>query len=794
MKKSALSTPVMVTIFKDLGAKSKTEYAWSMRDLLDEIERTEATQKKDLPLLKLATFGTNKTDKGSYRHDANMVTASGVEGDYDLEKMSAEEAAAIFKKANVACVIYTSASHTPEKPRWRVLAPFSDELLPNERTRMLARLNGLVGGTFSRESFTMSQAFYFGDVVGKHRAEMIEVEGDFIDLRDDLDDGAFLPEIVKREMVNQGERESTALDEAQELFERDLESGKLEEALQAALDYRWEAGEKIGSDEDRESWWRNICWAIHHGSAGSKVGYKLWSDYASKSYRASRLKKRGDSVKRAIATEWHYAKDDRAAGVLGFGTVYKQLENDAGWQFGVITVDDFEDDEDDDDEPPSPKKDRLVEKSNGIPDHLLSIPGVLGQAVEHYNKTSTRYQPQFAVQAALALGSVVLARNWTTEADNYSSLYLVNLGATGRGKEFGRTFLERVLEEAGFGQLVGPMKYASEAAVMGELAWKPRHVTVYDEFGRLLASTNGSGNTNLRDAQTLLMSLFGQLGGIARPTAYSTNGKTAQQIEAMRSQKVVRPGVTLLGLSTPETFFDALSQDDVANGFLNRLLVVNSRQPRRVEKPKPWRKSPRDLIGWISKFANLSDDFMASESPTEVDDAEIVAFTSGALRRLDEIEQEVIDLQDAHDGHRLDGMFSRSREIAMRISLIVALSRDKQRIDEASLNWAWDYVSFYTKEMVENVQKMMGSSPIIRIAEQVAEMIEGSADKGMSIGELPRRSALFAKLEKRESEEVIYRLQTRHQIVQMRKPTSAKGGKPTLKFYHVKHAPKGDAE
>lgn len=789
MKKSALSTPVMVTIFKDLGAKSKTEYAWSMRDLLDEIERTEATQKKDLPLLKLATFGTNKTDKGSYRHDANMVTASGVEGDYDLEKMSAEEAAAIFKKANVACVIYTSASHTPEKPRWRVLAPFSDELLPNERTRMLARLNGLVGGTFSRESFTMSQAFYFGDVVGKHRAEMIEVDGDFIDLRDDMDDGAFLPEIVKREMVNQGERESTALDEAQELFERDLESGKLEEALQAALDYRWEAGEKIGSDEDRESWWRNICWAIHHGSAGSKVGYKLWSDYASKSYRASRLKKRGDSVKRAIATEWHYAKDDRAAGVLGFGTVYKQLENDAGWQFGVITVDDFEDDEDDDDEPPAPKKNEVADKTapegnEGIPSHLLTIPGVLGRAVDHYNATSTQHQPQFAVQTALALGSVVLGRHWSTEHDNFASVYLVNLGVTGSGKEFSRKFISRALEEAGLGDIVGPSMYASAAGIMSELAWKPRHVTVYDEFGMLLSSTGANSNTNLRDAQRLLMSVFGQLGDVARPVAYSANGKTAQQVEAMRGQKVVRPAITILGLSTPETFFDALTQSDIASGFLNRLLVVNSRRAPQVEEMRAWKKIPSELRSWIVDFGSTGDDdFLAGELATEADGPEIVEFTSGATARLREIAQEVIDLQAKQRPLRLDGLLSRSREIAMRLSLIVAMSRNKKRIDEVSLNWAWDYVRFYTMEMIDNTKRMMGQTPVARIAEHLADAIVAAGKKGLSQRDMGRKSYEFSKLDSRSQNEVIYALTTHMEIVKVN-VKKADRGRPTLRYVH----------
>ena len=43
--------------------------------------------------------------------------------------------------------------------------PFSGELPPGERTRLVNRLNGVLGGVLSRESWTLSQAFYYGRVI-----------------------------------------------------------------------------------------------------------------------------------------------------------------------------------------------------------------------------------------------------------------------------------------------------------------------------------------------------------------------------------------------------------------------------------------------------------------------------------------------------------------------------------------------------------------------------------------------------------------------------------------------------
>jgi hypothetical protein len=96
--------------------------------------------------------------------------------------------------AGVACVVYTLPSHTPERPRWRVLAPCSGLLEPARRQAMVARVNGVLGGILARESFTLSQAFYAGFVRANghnHRVEL--VPGDAIDLCDDLDAIAIAP-------------------------------------------------------------------------------------------------------------------------------------------------------------------------------------------------------------------------------------------------------------------------------------------------------------------------------------------------------------------------------------------------------------------------------------------------------------------------------------------------------------------------------------------------------------------------------------------------------------------------
>ena len=71
-----------------------------------------------------------------------------------------------------------------------MLVPFSGFLAPSFRVGLLARLNGILDGVLAPESFTLSQAYYYGSVDNNpnHRVEVLD--GDFINLRDDLIAGA----------------------------------------------------------------------------------------------------------------------------------------------------------------------------------------------------------------------------------------------------------------------------------------------------------------------------------------------------------------------------------------------------------------------------------------------------------------------------------------------------------------------------------------------------------------------------------------------------------------------------
>ena len=176
-----------ITLFKDKAAVKKWLIETTLPQLVDVIERWTAANKMQLPWLELAEFGDIASNAKCLRWNENVRAITGIEGEHDAGTMTFDEALAILHKAGLRCILYTSPSYVPGiKERWRALVPTSRNLPPETRAKLVARLNGLLDGKLTGESFTLSQAYLFGSVAHNpaHRVEVLD--GDFLDLRDDL--------------------------------------------------------------------------------------------------------------------------------------------------------------------------------------------------------------------------------------------------------------------------------------------------------------------------------------------------------------------------------------------------------------------------------------------------------------------------------------------------------------------------------------------------------------------------------------------------------------------------------
>ncbi|GIK49594.1 MAG: hypothetical protein BroJett013_22910 [Alphaproteobacteria bacterium] len=155
------------TIFKDQFATTKIDHDETWEAICAGIANApEFPDKGACPFISLAVYGETPNENGCLRHAENVLAVSGIEGDHDAGTVSLADAAQYAREAGLRACIYSSASHTPERPRWRILVPLSQERPLSERADLMDRLNGVMRGALTPESWTRSQAFLLGRVAG----------------------------------------------------------------------------------------------------------------------------------------------------------------------------------------------------------------------------------------------------------------------------------------------------------------------------------------------------------------------------------------------------------------------------------------------------------------------------------------------------------------------------------------------------------------------------------------------------------------------------------------------------
>jgi len=421
-----------------------------------------------------------------------------------------------------------------------------------------------------------------------------------------------------------------------------------------------------------------------------------------------------------------------------------------------------------------------------IPSHLLTVPGKLGLMVDWTNVTAMKPQPVFAVQAALALGSVAMGRKFRTTNDNWPSLYFLNIGVSGAGKEHAKTAIERVLRAAKFSTMSPASEYTSDSAIDSMLRAHPTHIAIIDEFGYMLKTANAKNNTNGGTARKRLMEVFGRCGGTLQPKAFSTVALNQAQRDGMGPRHVENPALTVLGMTTPTPFYEAVGSGALTDGFLNRLIVVESdlgRQPARFVDQVAM---PDDLVRWVRECRVKGGGDLADVIDTvhsEVAVPTILDFSVEARRLFDKLELRCIERMDELDLHGIAEMYSRVREIAMRISLIVAHSTEADMIGAEHAQWAIDYVTFWADRAISRMSDNIADSPFAALCNDVAKLILNAGRRGLTVCELAKKSTKFRGTEERIRKSVFENLKSDRNI--RRHDTKSASGKGKTRSAYI---------
>ena len=340
---------------------------------------------------------------------------------------------------------------------------------------------------------------------------------------------------------------------------------------------------------------------------------------------------------------------------------------------------------------------------------LANPPGMLGDIARWITATAPKQQPELSVAAAIALCSVIMGRTYRSQYGNFTSLYLVLVAKSTEGKEHPQGCCEKILTASGLTKLIGGSGYTSAGAVFSALLDSPAHLATIDELGKLLKMSRANGQANSEAAIDKLIEAFGRLDGVMRPPTYSK--MTLSKAQATNIERIVHnPAISLLGATTPGTFYGALTTDLVQDGFLGRCIVVESHQPRQLTRFVDRTPPPDKIVDWC-KAVHVSGAVqgdLADVHPAEMP-ATVIAleFDDGCMPMLQALESELNDEKEASEGEGLDVILGRTIEKSMRLAMIVAKASDMhaRKVMPQHLEWAIQYVRHYDLALVAAVKQ-----------------------------------------------------------------------------------------
>jgi hypothetical protein len=368
-------------------------------------------------------------------------------------------------------------------------------------------------------------------------------------------------------------------------------------------------------------------------------------------------------------------------------------------------------------------------------------PGLIGELAAYIHESSSRPVPEIATCAALAMVAGIVGRQYNISGTGLNQ-YIIMLARTGVGKEEAASGIDRIISAVRptvpmVDQFIGPGAFASGQAIIRTLDEQPCMLSVLGEFGltlQALSDANANGNSLI--LRRVLLDLFNKSGWgkVLRSSAYSDREKN--------TKTVVSPALTILGESTPETFYAGLSQSHIADGLVPRFLVVEYRGDRPGRNISAFAPPPpalvKRVVDLVSTVLAMSANHSCCDVPIDPD----------AQTWLDDYDRHC-DLQIHIGGNEVvRQLWNRAHLKSLRLAALVAVGVNPHAplVTRVEAEWATSLVTSDVERMVDRFDTgdvgEGDSKQLVDLWRIIAAYIAGPFDK---LGKYPIDRSMWEK-------------------------------------------------
>ena len=379
----------------------------------------------------------------------------------------------------------------------------------------------------------------------------------------------------------------------------------------------------------------------------------------------------------------------------------------------------------------------IVKQTDNLSDELCKPPGFLGSLVEHMDETAEYSYPEFFLAASLSLLATIIGRKVQDYRGTRPNLFAVSIGPSGCGKNHARKVVQKILSHT---NLEGPEKFTAGSAIVTALSKSPSLLCQIDEIGLYLkAACHERAPAYLKSVIDTLMTAYTSSDLMWRPTGFANDKNNIV---------VNQPNLCIHGTTTPETFFSAISGDEIASGFFGRLMLflspgLDHAEMQEYETLKP---VPERITNFVESWLNMpcGPGMIPDLSPNP----QVVPISDDARLR---VREHISGISAQRIGeHPIDAaLWSRASEKTSKLALLHAISRASSKIELQDMDWAVAVVNFLTRRMITLVKGNVASTDHERKVQRIVRIV---ADAGnvISMTDFSRKTQWLPIREKRE--------------------------------------------
>jgi len=324
-------------------------------------------------------------------------------------------------------------------------------------------------------------------------------------------------------------------------------------------------------------------------------------------------------------------------------------------------------------------------------------PGLVGDLARYITTSAIRPVKEVGLVSALSLCAGMWGRAYNVSHAGLNH-YMILLAKTGTGKDGAVKGIDRVVGAMrktlpGVDRFIGPAGFASGQALVRRLDTQPVFVSVLGEFGITLQHIcDPRANAAQEALRRTLLDLYMRSGrdNVLRSSTYADSEKNTKIIAS--------PAVTLLGESTPETFYAGIDASHIEQGLIPRFSVVQYHGLRPPPNDNAFFPPDKELIEMLVRIAAVT---MQLEQNYQVKDVTLSLEALSLSKEFgsyadDEINKAVTDIPAQ--------LWTRAHLKALKLGALLAIGTNHKApvIDKKMMEWANSFVKCEVNGVLDN--------------------------------------------------------------------------------------------